>query len=170
VKAILVLLLIVATAMVQVTVAPLFPISGAVPDFALVLLVTLAVFAGPRAAMLAIPFTAIFVGFATDRAPGLLIIAYLPLLPLALGLQEWRVPLNQYMRVLAAGGGTGLWIRVVLALAAIAQGADVAAGALVFQVLLPGLFLDLALLTIAYAPFRLIGWSGRGMNLQRGGF
>ena len=156
--------------MAQVTVAPLFPISGAVPDFALVLLVTLAVFSGPTSAMLAIPVTAIFVGFASDRAPGLLIIAYLPLLPLGLLLQEWRIPLNQYLRVIAGGGATGMWIRGVLAIAAVLQGANIAVGPLIFQVLLPGLFLDLALLTIAYVPFRLIGWSGRGMNLQRGGF
>ena len=169
-KAILVFLLIIVTAMAQVTVAPLFPVSGAVPDLALVLLVTLAVFSGPTTAMVAIPLTAIFVGFATDRAPGLLIIAYLPLLPLGLLLQESHIPLNQYLRVVTSGGATGVWIRLVLALAAVLQGASIAIGPLIFQVLLPGLFLDLALLTIAYVPFRLIGWSGRGMNLQRGGF
>ena len=169
-KGILVLLLIIATAMVQVTVAPLFPISGAVPNFPLVLLVMLAAFSGSTAPMFAIPVTAIFVGFASDRAPGLLIIAYLPLLPLGLVLQEWRIPLNQYMRVVAAGAATGVWIRGILALAAVVQGANIAIGPLIFQVLVPGLFLDLALLTIAYVPFRLIGWSGRGMSLQRGGY
>lgn len=169
-KPILTLLLIIVTAMVQVTVAPLFPISGAVPDFPLVLLVMLAVFSGPTAAMFAIPVTAIFVGFASDRAPGLLILAYLPLLPLGLAMQEWRIPLNQYMRVAGAGVGTGAWIRGLLALSAVAQGADVAVGPFIFQVLVPGLFLDLALLTIAYVPLRLIGWSGRGMSLQRGGY
>jgi hypothetical protein len=37
-------------------------------------------------------------------------------------------------------------------------------------VLIPGLFLDFALLSVVYVPLRLIGWSGQGMSLQRGSY
>jgi len=37
-------------------------------------------------------------------------------------------------------------------------------------VVLPGLFLDLALLSMVYLPLRLLGWSGQSMSLSRGGY
>ena len=41
-------------AMAQVTVAPLFPISAAVPDFVLLVLVVVAAFGSPRRAMVCV--------------------------------------------------------------------------------------------------------------------
>ena len=166
-KALGVCLLVVVTALAQVSVAPLFPVSAAVPDYVLVVLVILTVFAGPTTVMLALPLMAICLGFASDRSPGLLLIAYLPLLPLALYGEETRVPLNRYAQIVLAGLATGAWARTLLAFGAIAGGAEPAFGALVGQLVIPGLFLDFALLTLVYAPFRLLGWSGRGMSLQR---
>ncbi len=166
-KAVGVCLLVVTTALAQVSVAPLFPISAAVPDYALIVLVILTLFAGPATVMLALPLIAICLGFASDRSPGLLLMAYLPLLPLALYAEETRVPLNRYAQMVVAGLATGAWARTLLAFGAIAGGADPAFGALVGQLVIPGLFLDFALLTLVYAPFRLLGWSGRGMSLQR---
>ena len=160
-------LLVVVTALAQVTVAPLFPVSAAVPDYALVVLVILTVFAGPTTVMVALPLMALFLGFASDRSPGLLVMAYLPLLPLALYVEDLRVPLNRYAQMAVAGVATGAWARLLLALGAIAGGADLSFGAIVGQLVIPGLFLDFALLTLVYAPFRLLGWSGRGMSLQR---
>ena len=162
--------LLVTVALSQVTIAPLFPIAGAVPDLALLALVLLAVFAGPKAVMVAMPTLAILYGFASDRSPALLVIAYLPLLPFAAALEGWRVPLWEYLRVALAVLAGGLWIRAVLSLAAVAQGAQMAPDPLIFDVLLPGAFLDLALLTVAYAPLRLIGWGGQQLSLQRSGY
>ena len=169
-KAIAVAAFLMLTAIAQVTVAPLFPIAGAVPDLPLVALLILAVYAGPTSVMVGLPFVAICTGFASDRAPGLLVLGYLPLLPLAVGIEGWRVPLGQFVRLALVGTATGLWLRSVLALSSVAQGADPAFWALIGDVLIPGAFLDIALLTVAYVPFRLIGWSGRGMTLRRGGY
>lgn len=166
-KAAGVCLLVVVTALAQVTVAPLFPVSAAVPDYALVVLVILTVFAGPTTVMLAIPLMAICLGFASDRSPGLLLMAYLPLLPLALYAEDSRLPLNRYAQMVVAGVAAGIWARMLLALGAIAGGADASFGAMAGQLVIPGIFLDFALLTLVYAPFRLLGWSGRGMSLQR---
>ncbi len=160
-------LLVVLIALAQVSVAPLFPVSAAVPDYALVLLVVLTVFAGPATVMVALPLMAVCLGFASDRSPGLLLLAYLPLLPLALYLENSQMPLNSYSQMALAGVATGAWARLILALGAIAGGADPSFGAIAGQLVIPGLFLDFALLTLVYAPFRLLGWSGRGMSLQR---
>lgn len=166
-KALGVCLLVVLTALAQVSVAPLFPLSAAIPDYALVTLVILTVFAGPATVMLALPLMALSLGFASDRSPGLLLLAYLPLLPLSLYVEEARVPLNRYAQMAVAGVATGAWARTLLALGAIVGGADPAFGALAGQLVIPGVFLDLALLTLVYVPLRLLGWTGRGMSLQR---
>ena len=103
VKALLIALLFFTAALAEVTVAPLFPISAAVPDIPLVTLVVVTAYAGPYAAMLGIPFVAICLGFASDRSPGVLLIAYLPLLPLAAILEESSLPLNRFARTLITG-------------------------------------------------------------------
>jgi predicted small integral membrane protein len=158
--------LVVVVALAQVTVAPLFPISGAVPELGLLLLLLLGLFLGPGPVMAGLPALAILQGFATDRAPGLLIIAYLPLLPFAAALEDWRVPLWEYPRAAIAFVVAGLWFRGIVAFASIAQGADPAFGALAVQVMAPGVFLDLALLTVAYLPLRFLGWGGQRLSLQ----
>lgn len=166
-KAVSVVLLVVLVALAQVSVAPLFPVSAAIPDFALVTLVMLAVFAGPGTVMLALPLMAICVGFDSGREPGLLLMAYLPLLPLALFIEESRLPVNRYAQMTLAGVATGIWARTMLALGAIAGGAEPAIGTLAFGLLVPGLLVDFVLLTVVYTPFRVFGWSARGMSLQR---
>ena len=160
----------IVAAMMQVTVAPLFPISAAVPEFVLLTLVIVAAFGNPRRAMVCVPVGALAYGFLSDRSPALLLLAYLPLLPLGLYLEEARVPLNHYARTLIATLATGLWIRTLLMLGTVVGGADATVGAAVGQVLLPGLFLDFALLSVVYVPLRLIGWSGQGMSLHRGSY
>lgn len=154
----------------QVTVSSLFPIAGAEADLPLVTLLLLSVFAGPRTVLIALPIAAVLLGFASDRAPGLLLLAYLPLPPVAMLLEDSPLPLNHYARTALTCLGVGVWLRLVLALGAVAQGADMAVGALVWDVMVPGAFLDLALLTVAYIPCRFIGWTGRGMTLQRSGW
>lgn len=153
----------------QVTVAPLFPISGATFDFPLAVLVLMAAFGGPLATMAAVPIAAILLGFASDRAPGLLLIGYLPLLPIGHLLEEWNAPLTHFFRTLAMGLVTGVWLRAVLALAVMAQGAGFTVAVLT-KVIIPGILLDFALLAVVYLALRLIGLSGRSLALSRGGY
>jgi hypothetical protein len=77
------------------------------------------------------------------------------------------LPVNRYAQMTLAGVATGIWARTMLALGAIAGGAEPAIGTLAFGLLAPGLLLDFVLLTVVYTPFRVFGWSGRGMSLQR---
>lgn len=157
-------------AIAQVTVAPLFPVAGAVPDFVLLTLVLLVTFSNARPVMIGTPIAAIAYGFLSSRAPALLLLAYLPILPLGYFLEESRVPVTHYLRAALMMGITGLWARALLAIGAMSAGADAAFGILFWDVLIPGLFFDLALLTVVYIPFRLIGWTGQGMTLGRTGY
>jgi len=163
-----VLLLIVAAA--QVSVAPLFPVRAAIPDFALLALVALAVFRGPLMVMVSLPILAIILGFVSDREPGLLVLAYLPLLPLAYWLEDAAILLSSGPRVAVATIATGIFARTLLAVGAMAQGADVAVSVLVSQLLVPGLLLDLLLFMFLYFPFRAVGWAPRRMSPARTGF
>jgi hypothetical protein len=153
----------------QVTVAPRFPISGAIFNFPLIVLVLTAAFAGPTSAMVATPIIAILLGFASDRSPGLLLIGYLPLLPLGVLIEQSRLPLTDFFQTLAAGLITGAWLRGVLAFAVMVQGAGFTVAVLT-KVILPGLLLDFALLAVVYLALRLIGLNGRSLTLSRGGF
>ncbi len=162
-----VFLSVVAAALFQVSVAPLFPISGAIVDVALLTLFALAFTAGPRRAMIAMPFLALLVAFTSNRAPGLLIVAYLPLLPLAYLFEGGHLPLSRYVRILAAVLLAGLWARLVLSTGALLEGAAFQPGALVMDVLLPGLLLDAVFGTLVYVPFRVVGWTNRPLTLQR---
>ena len=154
----------------QVTGAPLFPVAGVTFDFVLLALVVIAAFGSPQRAMLCVPVAALAYGFLSGREPGLLVLCYLPLLPLGFYLEEARVPLNHYARTLGAFMATGVWVRLLLVLGAVVGGADAGPGQVVADVLLPGLFVDFALLSVVYVPLRLLGWSGQGMSLSRGGY
>jgi len=168
-KTLVVALLLVIAAVAQVTVSPRFPIEAAIADITLVTLVLSAAFAGPRVAMLAIPFAAICLGFTTGREPGLLLLAYLPILPLARWLETMAVPLPDYWRVAAVTLATGAWARVLLAIGAVVGGASPDMVALITIIVIPGALLDWALLTVAYLPHRFVGWQVRGMDVERGG-
>lgn len=165
-----VVVLLVLVALVQVTVAPLFPLRGALPDVPLVALALLAALAGPMPVMIGLPLLAVCLGFVSDRSPALLLLAYLPLLPLASALGQAALPPSRYARLVVAGAGTGLWARTVLAAGAIAQGADFAAGGLLSQLLLPGLVLDLSLLALTCLAMRALGWEVQELSLQRRGY
>ncbi len=154
----------------QVTVAPLFPVSGVVFDFVLLALVLIAAFGSPKRAMICVPVAALAYGFLSNREPGLLVLAYFPLLPLGFYLEEVNVPLNHYVRTAAAMVLIGMWARSLLVLGSIVGGAHASLGLTVSDVILPGMLLDLSLLTVVYVPLRLLGWSGQGMSLSRGGY
>ena len=154
----------------QVTVAPLFPIGVVTFDFVLLTLVVVAAFGTPRRAMVCVPVAALAYGFLSDRAPGLLVLAFLPMLPLGVYLEQSGVPLNHFARSAVAMVLTGAWARLLLALGAVLGGADASVSAVLTSFVIPGLFLDFALLCVVYVPLRLLGWSGQGMSLQRGSY
>jgi len=161
-------LLVVMGGVSQVTVAPLFPLRGAVFECGLITIVALALTAGPRAAMVALPFTALAVGFASGRAPGLLLLAYLPLLPFAAYVEEARLPFGRYPQLLGVTVLGGLWCRGMLTLGAVAQGADLPLIAFVRDLLLPGILLDVFAFTLLYVPIRAVGRGADTLTLQRG--
>lgn len=154
-------------ALAQTAVAPLFPLSAAIPDLCLLTLVLVVAFAGPRAAMVAVPAVAIGFAFASNRAPALVLLAYLPLLPLSFYLAESGIPLNRFAQTLIAAAGTGLWARLVLALGAMADGADPQPGILISAVLIPGVMLDLLAVTLTYLPLRLIRMEPRELDIPQ---
>jgi hypothetical protein len=168
VKLLLCTVLVVLAGTAQVTVASLFPLRGAVIDFGVLTVLLLALTAGPRAAMLAVPFIAVSVGFASDRSPGLLVLAYLPVLPLGVMFEETRVPLPRYVQLAALLVISGAWARMLLAGSAIFQGADVPAVAIVGDVLAPGFLLDLLAFTAMYVPIRMIGRGADTFTLREG--
>lgn len=155
----------------QVTVAPLFPVAAAIPDMVLVTFVLVVAFAGARTSMVALPFMALGLGFLIGREPGLLLLAYLPALPLARW-TELSAPrgATPFQRLLVVTLLTGLWARSLLAFGAIVNGADFEGSVLVVRILLPGAVLDLALLGVAYLPHRALRWRVRPLELARSGF
>lgn len=161
---------VVLAAVAQVTVAPLFPLGSAVPDLLVATLVVVSVFAGPRRAMVAVPLGALLLSFGSGRSAALLLIAYLPLLPLAAFLQEANVPLTRFLQSLAAAVVTGAWARTVLALGAMTGGADPQLGTLVLSLLLPGVFLDALVVGAAYLPWKVARLPARPLSLARTGY
>lgn len=157
-------------ALLQVTVAPMFPVRAAIVDVGLVVMTFMALAGGPRRAMAAAPLMALFVAFASNRAPGLLLVGYLPLLPLAYFLEGGHLPLSRYGRLVAAVLVAGLWGRTVLSVGAFVDGADFVPLRLISEVLLPGLVLDFFAFTSVYIPFRALGWTNRSLTLQRTGW
>lgn len=165
-KFVLIATAIVCAVCAQVTVAPLFPLGSAIPDLALITLVLVAAFAGPRPAMVALPVLAVLLSFLSGRSPALLLIAYLPVLPLARALEDPALLLPAYPRLALATVVGGLWARLALSLGAFADGATFAPGTLAGGILLPGAVLDWALLTAAYLPWRLWGREAHLMDLR----
>jgi hypothetical protein len=155
-------------AMAQVTIAPLFPVGSANFDFVLISLGAVMAFRGPRSLLVGMPFAAICLAFATNRAPGLMVLAYLPMLPAALWLAESGPPMTRSMQVFSATVVTGMFSRALLGMGAISGGAEPAMGTLLLGIVLPGVFLDLALLSLAYFPSRLLGLETGEITLQPG--
>lgn len=161
-------LLVAVAGTAQVTIGSLFPLRGAVVDFGLLTVVLLALTAGPRAAMLAVPFCALTVGFASDRSPGLLVLAYLPVLPLGVFIEEARLPLPRYLQLCGLVVLCGAWARGMLAASAILQGADFATVPLLRDLFAPGLALDVVAFTAMYLPIRMIGRGAESFTLRQG--
>jgi len=157
-------------ALAQVAIAPLFPLGGAIPDLALIGILALALYEGPHPAMVAIPVLALLIGFGTDRSPSLLLLAYLPVLPLAFFLATAGLPLNRYAQASLTAVIGGMAARFFLALGPLTQGAAFSVGGLTKDLLLPGAFLDWALLTAAFIPLRFLGREASRLTLSRSSY
>lgn len=156
--------------LLQVAVAPLFPLRAAIPDLTLITVMAIALCWTPRPAMIAIPVLAVLFSFASDRAPGLVLLAYLPLLPVAYALEQARLPINRYSQAAIATVVGGAAARLILALGPMAQGAEFTLGVLTKDLILPGTVLDWSLLTLAYVPLRLAGLEASRMTLYRSNY
>lgn len=157
-------------ALAQVAVAPLFSLGAAIPDLALIGILALALYEGPHPAMVAIPILALIIGFGTDRSPSLLLLAYLPVLPFAYLLDIAGLPLNRYAQASITAVIGGMAARFMLALGPLTGGAVFSVGGLTKDLLLPGAFLDWALLTAAFIPLRLIGREASRLTLSRSSY
>jgi cell shape-determining protein MreD len=154
----------------QVAVAPLFPLRAAIPDLILVGVMVIALYWSPRPAMVAVPVVAVLFSFASDRAPGLVLLAYLPLLPAAYVLEQARLPINRYTQAAVATVVGGMAARLILAIGPMTQGAEFTFGVITKDLLLPGTVLDWSLLTLAYLPLRLAGLEASRMTLYRSNY
>ncbi len=166
-KAAVIFAIILILAYLQVTAAPYFLFMGAQVDLLLVSLALLLTYQGPRTAMITLPVIALVLGFVSDRSPAMLIVAFTPLLPLAYWMDNAATPLSRYMQTVLAVGATSAWARCVLAIGPWIDGANVSPGVLVFQVVLPGVILDLALLSLAYLASWLLRWQPRSLSPAR---
>ncbi len=160
--------LVFGAAAAQVTVAPLFPVAGAVPELVLLTVCLAGAFSGPGPVMVLTPLGAVMLGMLSDRDPGLLLVAYLPVVVLGALLEDAPLPLGHAARTYGMTLGAGLAARTVLGVGAMVGGAPAAFGTLATAVLLPGLFVDMLVLTVCYVPLRLAGLEGGGFRLRRG--
>ncbi len=170
-RVLLTVVLLLATVLAQVAVAPLFPLLGAVVELPVVVLLLLAVFAGPYAVMIGLPILVLFLGFSTNVEFEWLVVAYLPLLPCAAWIQRHRaIPQTPYALVLVMVIAAGVWARAVFSAVAVTSGAGLAVGPVVTDILLTGAVLDAAVVTVVYALCRWVGWPVRSLDLEQAGF
>lgn len=170
-RAIFLWLLVLVTVLAQVAIAPFFPVLGTIVHFPVVMLLLLAIFAGPHAVMFAFPVLVLFLGFSTNVEFEWLALAYLPLLPCAAWIQgEHRIPQTPYALVLVMTVAAAVWIRGIFVLVAVGSGADATVGEVFVEILLPGVMLDGVILSLAYGLCRWIGWPTRSLELERVGF
>ncbi|HEY5477041.1 MAG TPA: hypothetical protein VIK11_10015 [Tepidiformaceae bacterium] len=157
-------------AFAQVAVAPLFPVGAAIPDLVLIGIMALALYEGPHPAMVAIPILALIMGFASDRSAAMLLFAYLPVLPLAFFLETSGLPLNRYAQASLTAVVGGMLARLFLSLGPLTSGAAFSIGGLTKDLLLPGAFLDWALLSVAFIPLRFLGREASRLTLSRSSY
>lgn len=157
-------------AALQVAIAPLFPLAGAQADVAMITILTVALLAGPRPAMVATPALALAVGFAGSRSPGLLLASYAAVLPLGAFIEGLPYPLGRFSRLLLTAAIAGAWGRFLLGFAAIATGSSFAFVPLVFQVMLPGIVFDTLLIGAVYLACQLSGAGLQRFSLQTTGW
>ena len=170
-RALLIAAAVPGAALAQVAIAPLFPLQGAVAEFPVVVLLLLAMFAGPYAVMAALPVLALMLGFSTNIGFEWLTLAYLPLAPCAAWIQRQRaIPQTPYALALVMAVAAGVWARGTLAGVAMVEGASPGFGTLALEVILAGAVFDAALISVGYFLGRRLGWSVRSLDLRTAEF
>ncbi len=170
-RALLLVILAFVAVLAQVAVAPLFPLADALIEVPVVVLLLLAIFAGPYAVMIALPILVLFLGFSTNVEYEWLIAAYLPLLPCAAWIQrQHAIPQTPYVLVLIVALGAGAWARAVFSTVALASGASPDFGAVFVEIVLPGAAFDAIVLSVIYGLCRWVGWPARSLDLQQAEF
>jgi len=150
-------------AVCQASAAPLFSVAAATPTVVLVFLGLVALYRGETTAMVITPAVAVAEAWTRGLSPGLLLVAYVPLVPLLGAFDPRGLPLlGPGGRLLGAVAVTGAWARVLAAGSVVLAGASFAPGDIVGRLLLPGILLDLALAGTVYGVFRVaLGEPGR---------
>ncbi len=147
----------------QTAAAPLFTAANAAPAFGVVFLAVLTVFKGSRTGMIATPVLAIAEAWLRGLEPGVLLVAYAPVVPLAdLASRGGRPLFGPGVRLTGAVLLAGAWARSTALLVVVLGGASVGVSAVVFQLLVPGALIDMLLVAAVYVPLRVgIGEPGR---------
>jgi hypothetical protein len=154
----------------QVTVVPLFPISGATAELAIPFILGALMVGGPGAGMFATPAIALSVGMAGDREPGLLLIAYTPALLFGYLLDRFELPPGKFPRLLVTALLAGFWVRLVLSASALAGGAAFEPFVLLVDIVTPGFLFDAMVITLLYVPLRLLGRADLHYVVERRGW
>ena len=167
----LLVLLLLATVLAQVAIAPFFPLAGALVELPVVVLLLLAIFAGPGAVMVGLPLLVLFLGFSTNVEFEWLVLAYLPLLPCAAWIQRQRViPQTPYALALGMAVAAAVWTRLVFTTVAVTSGASPDVGGIVTGILLPGAAFDAALLSVGYFLCRQVRLPTHSLDLEEARF
>jgi len=153
----------------QLSVAPLFPLSGAAPDLGLILFAALSWRLGVASLLPAVPAYAAFFALLAGRSPLLSFVAYAgaasAFLLAARPVPGSRRPAERVggAAALAALALAGLWSRATFAVGSILAGASAGPWTLLSELLLPGALLDLAFYFFLVLLPGLVGWLLRGI-------
>lgn len=162
-SAVLLAVMVVLVAVGQAAASPLFTAADAAPAFGVVFLALLTVYRGTRVGMVMTPLLAIAEAWLRGLEPGILLLAYAPVVPLAASVTGTAWPLlGPGLRLTGAVVAAGAWARLLGAAIVVLGGASTDVSTFVFALIVPGALVD-ALLTLAvYLPLRAgIGEPGR---------
>ena len=154
----------------QLSVAPLFPLSGAVPDLGLVFFAALAWRGGVSPLLVSAPAYAGWFALLAGRSPLLVFVAYAgaaaALLVLARPEPGARRPVERVSGAAAILGLSigSLWTRASFAVGSMLAGASAEPWSLVADVIAPGLLLDLAFYCLLVLAPGLVGWLLRSVT------
>ncbi|GEM_PF-2093126 len=151
-------IIIVITILAQVSIAPLLPISGALIDTNLLVIVFISSYLSRKIALGALLFLTLLAGSITNISYEWIFLAYLPAILLIhfFGLIT-KDPSPHLIRILAVGAITGIWARILMSLVAFSEGASISLITVFTQILAPGILMDILAIAIFYGIFQIVG-------------
>jgi hypothetical protein len=154
-KGIAVVVAVLVIPVAQYSVVPYFDVSGTVVDLMLITLALLVAFTSVGAMLAAIPAMAILAGLISDSSIVVLVLGYLPLLPLAYTFEtELPYDLPTFARLAIAVALTSVWVRLLGAAMLLIEGASFGPAELLTASILPGFLLDTVAFLIVYGILR----------------